>query len=195
MGATGLVQPVVSHGEAVRGVPPVYDQRANFSDIGSCVDVFAPGVEILAAIPVYGSPNLTSILSGTSMATPIVAGIALQVLGLHPDLSPDDVRRAIICLSLDGVIRDVDSFTHNRLVQGGRRLLARTAHAIIRSQKAPEGVVWDATECHRESANAAILQAEAQEQAEQQQAATAQQQQQPQQSGARKHREPEVLLA
>lgn len=166
VGASGLVQPVLSAGMPINGTPPIYDLRANFSDTGSCVDVFAPGVEILAAIPVHGSPNFTSILSGTSMAAPIVSGVVLQILSLYPTFTPDDVTRAVMCMSLEGGLRDVDAYTHNRLVQGGRRLLTPTARRLIEAQRAPEGVIWDATQCHRPSRVEADVAAEQKEEAE-----------------------------
>ena len=48
------------------------DDRASFSNYGSCVDIFAPGVNVLSTF--IGSPTATETWSGTSMATPHVAG-------------------------------------------------------------------------------------------------------------------------
>ena len=59
---------------------------------GSRIDVYAPGVDILSDAPT----NITITLSGTSMATPIVSGIAALIWGVNPDLSASQVREIII---------------------------------------------------------------------------------------------------
>jgi len=64
---------------------------ADFSNYGSAVDIAAPGVEILSTVP--GGEYAK--LSGTSMATPHVAGAAAAYLAKHPGASVDAVRSAI----------------------------------------------------------------------------------------------------
>lgn len=54
------------------------DQRSSFSNYGKCVDIFGPGSDILSAY--IGGKSKTKVLSGTSMATPYIAGLALQAL-------------------------------------------------------------------------------------------------------------------
>jgi hypothetical protein len=56
------------------------DSRAVFSNYGKCADQYAPGVDILPTIPGDG----TAIYSGTSMATPIVAGALNIIIHRHP---------------------------------------------------------------------------------------------------------------
>jgi len=68
------------------------DARASFSNRGTCVDLFAPGVDITSA----WLNNGTSTISGTSMASPHVAGVAAQYLGAHPSASPAAVGDAIL---------------------------------------------------------------------------------------------------
>jgi subtilisin family serine protease len=70
------------------------DARASFSNFGSCVDIWAPGVGILSAY--YPSNTATATLSGTSMASPHVAGAAARVLQNNPAWSPAQVRNHLV---------------------------------------------------------------------------------------------------
>jgi subtilisin family serine protease len=70
------------------------DRRASFSNYGKCVDLFAPGVQITSAS--YASDTGTAVMSGTSMASPHVAGAAALVLGAHPAWTPKQVRDALV---------------------------------------------------------------------------------------------------
>ncbi|MBA3357650.1 MAG: S8 family serine peptidase [Pyrinomonadaceae bacterium] len=69
------------------------DQEASFSNYGSCVDLLAPGVGITSAW--YNSNTATNTISGTSMATPHVAGGAALFLEGNPGASPSAVETAI----------------------------------------------------------------------------------------------------
>jgi subtilisin family serine protease len=69
------------------------DLAAPFSNYGKNeVDVFAPGVDILSTVP----GNEYERDSGTSMAAPVVSGLAALIMGYYPSLSAADVRRIII---------------------------------------------------------------------------------------------------
>ena len=69
------------------------DTAAYFSDFGSCSDIYAPGFGILSAW--ITSDSATNTISGTSMASPHVAGAAARVLGVHAAYSPAQVWSAI----------------------------------------------------------------------------------------------------
>ncbi|AEB12761.1 S8 family peptidase [Marinithermus hydrothermalis] len=70
------------------------DTRASFSNYGSCVDLFAPGVNITSAW--HTSDTATNTISGTSMATPHVAGVAALYLEQNPTATPAQVKDAIL---------------------------------------------------------------------------------------------------
>lgn len=74
-----LYSPASAKGNVITvGSSTKTDYRSSFSNYGECVDIFGPGSFIIAAY--IGSPTETRTLSGTSMATPYIAGIALQLL-------------------------------------------------------------------------------------------------------------------
>ncbi|KAI5986938.1 peptidase S8/S53 domain-containing protein [Pisolithus albus] len=64
------------------GASTLGDERAYFSNYGECVDVFAPGLNILSTYK--GSPHAIATLSGTSMASPHTAGLLAYLLSIYP---------------------------------------------------------------------------------------------------------------
>ncbi|HSY61329.1 MAG TPA: S8 family serine peptidase, partial [Cytophaga sp.] len=69
------------------------DVRASFSNYGSTVDVSAPGVDIYSTLA--GSDNSYGMLSGTSMACPLVSGLCALMLSYNPLLTPDELERCL----------------------------------------------------------------------------------------------------
>lgn len=115
---------------------------------------YAPGVEILAAVPSADSHHYTAIMSGTSMATPLVAGVALQVWGLHPTFSPDDVVRSILCLCVQGKVTGLTSHDRDYFLQGGAQIAEPANADLIAAQAASDEssatrAPRDATQCYR----------------------------------------------
>jgi subtilisin family serine protease len=80
------------------------DRRAYFSNYGSCVDLFAPGVDVPSA---YNTKDTAAVsLSGTSMASPHVAGAAALFLQANKSASPQAVATALTSNATRGVILD-----------------------------------------------------------------------------------------
>jgi serine protease len=93
------------------------DRHASFSDYGSCVDLYAPGVAITSAY--YTSDTSTGMMSGTSMASPHAAGAAALYLSLNPAATPSDVAMALIQSATTGALTAVPSGTPNLLLYTG----------------------------------------------------------------------------
>jgi subtilisin family serine protease len=90
------------------------DARASFSNYGSCLDIFAPGVSIPSAW--YTSNTATNTISGTSMASPHVAGAAALVLSTNPSWSPSQVTNFLVSNATTGVVTSPGSGSPNRLL-------------------------------------------------------------------------------
>jgi subtilisin family serine protease len=89
------------------------DARASFSNFGSCVDIFAPGDSIVSDWRT--SDTATSPLSGTSMASPHVTGVAAAYLQRNPLASPSQVASALVAAATPNVVSGV-SGSPNRLL-------------------------------------------------------------------------------
>jgi cerevisin len=69
------------------GASTLGDERAYFSNYGPCVDVFAPGLNILSTW--IGSEHAVNTISGTSMASPHTAGLLAYLLSIYPSTTFD----------------------------------------------------------------------------------------------------------
>ena len=93
------------------------DKRASFSNFGTCVDIFAPGVNITAGW--IGSNTATQTISGTSMSSPHVAGVALLYLEANPNATPAQVASAITSNATTGKIGSPGTGSPNKLLYMG----------------------------------------------------------------------------
>lgn len=91
------------------------DRRAGFSNWGSRLDLFAPGVDITSAG--YASDKGKATFSGTSMASPHVAGAAALYLADHASATPAEVSRALTGRAATGRITDPLPGSPNKLLQ------------------------------------------------------------------------------
>jgi subtilisin family serine protease len=89
------------------------DARASFSNVGSCVDWFAPGVNITSAW--FTSNTATNTISGTSMATPHTAGVAALYLQGNPTASPSTVRDALYAATTKGIVTSSNTANNHLL--------------------------------------------------------------------------------
>ena len=90
------------------------DARSSFSNYGSCVDVFAPGSSITSAW--YTSTTASNTISGTSMASPHVAGVTALGLEIAPNASVAQISAWITSTATPGVVGDAGSGSPNLLV-------------------------------------------------------------------------------
>ena len=102
------------NGTLTIGNSTISDAKASSSAWGSCVDLFAPGTNITSSW--YTSSTAYNTISGTSMASPHVAGAVALYLGANPSASPSQVASAIINNSKSSTLTGIPSGTPNRLL-------------------------------------------------------------------------------
>jgi Subtilase family/Bacterial Ig domain/Peptidase inhibitor I9 len=90
------------------------DARSSFSNFGTCLDVFAPGSGITSAWNT--SDTATNTISGTSMATPHVAGAAALYLQTTPTAAPAQVAQALLAQATASVVGGAGAGSPNRLL-------------------------------------------------------------------------------
>jgi len=90
------------------------DARSSFSNLGNCLDIFAPGSSITSDW--IGNPTATNTISGTSMASPHVAGVAALYAALNPNASPATVKNWIVSQSTANVVSNPGTGSPNRFL-------------------------------------------------------------------------------
>ncbi|ERS99506.1 subtilisin-like proteinase Spm1 [Sporothrix schenckii ATCC 58251] len=108
------------------GASAIDDSRAYFSNFGKCTDVFAPGLNIQSTW--IGSKTAINTISGTSMASPHVAGLLAYYLSLQPDtdseysvapITPAKLKSNLLAVSTVGTLTDIPADTPNLLIWNG----------------------------------------------------------------------------
>jgi hypothetical protein len=96
------------------GATDQWDSRTWFSNWGSVLDLFAPGLDIRSAW--IGSPTASNVLPGTSMASPHAGGVAALYLQAVPWASPAQVSAALNANATAGVVFNPGPGSPNRLL-------------------------------------------------------------------------------
>ncbi|KAF2274056.1 vacuolar serine protease [Westerdykella ornata] len=118
--------PAAAENAVTVGASTLLDERAYFSNYGKCNDIFAPGLNILSTW--IGSEHATNTISGTSMASPHIAGLLAYFLSLQPakdsayavaDITPKKLKANLISIGTVGALSDVPSNTKNILAWNG----------------------------------------------------------------------------
>jgi subtilisin family serine protease len=90
------------------------DARASYSNFGTCLDIFAPGSGITSAW--YTNDTATNTISGTSMASPHVAGGAALILSANPGFTAQQVRDKLVADSTPGKVTSPGTGSPNQLL-------------------------------------------------------------------------------
>lgn len=96
------------------GASTSLDVQASFSNFGSCVDLYAPGYIVYSAFST--TDDTYGAASGTSMASPHVAGAAALYLQAHPTASPSEVTAALLSGATANVLSGLGAGSPNRLL-------------------------------------------------------------------------------
>ena len=117
--------PAASEKAVTVGASSLADARAYFSNHGKCVDIFAPGLNILSTW--IGSKYATNTISGTSMASPHICGLLSYFLSLAPSsdsdftvpMSPAKLKKRMISIATPDMLTDIPANTVNLLAWNG----------------------------------------------------------------------------
>ena len=108
------------------GASTIGDERAYFSNYGACNDIFAPGLNIMSTW--IGSKYAVNTISGTSMASPHIAGLLAYMLSLQPasgsafavaEITPKQLKEDLIAVATQDALADVPGDTTNILAWNG----------------------------------------------------------------------------
>jgi subtilisin family serine protease len=103
IGADACMFPIANVAEAITvAASDAADKRTMWTNYGACIDIFAPGDDITSSYNT--SSTATSVLGGTSMASPHVAGAAALLLQQRPGATPQQVRDLLVTNATQNVV-------------------------------------------------------------------------------------------
>lgn len=112
--------PAAAENAVTVGASALSDERAYFSNFGKCNDIFAPGLNIQSTW--IGSETAVNTISGTSMASPHIAGLLAYMLSLQPakdsayavaDITPKKLKAELLLVATKGALSNVGAGTAN----------------------------------------------------------------------------------
>ncbi len=92
LGVNHLTFPAILPGVISVGATDRNDLRASFSNYGSGITTWAPGLDIPSTLP----NSSFGLMSGTSMAAPVVTGVAALVMSINPNLTPAEFQQIVV---------------------------------------------------------------------------------------------------
>lgn len=145
------IAPAHVEGALTVGAVAINDAFTTYSGFGPCVDILAPGGTSSTGIESawIGSTSAYDIDAGTSMASPLVAGYAAQLLQQQPGLCPTQISDAVVSRATTGVVTALDATTANRLLFIDTTPVAAArpgmpSHVITSTGNGTLAVSWDA---------------------------------------------------
>jgi subtilisin family serine protease len=114
------------------GATDVYNRRADFSNYGQCLDIYAPGVAIMSSS--HELDNGQTVKDGTSMACPHVAGAAALLLSRNKALNAYQVKQQLLSSAQSNVISNLTMYDPNKLLWVGgsaREDVPAVTHPVV----------------------------------------------------------------
>lgn len=105
--------PPMAERALVLGATDKSDHRSGFSNFGTCLDLFAPGSGVTSAAP----SGRSAVMSGTSMAAPLTAGVAALLRAASPLATPDEIVATLKKAAVADILLDTGTGSPNLLLQ------------------------------------------------------------------------------
>lgn len=145
------IAPAHVDGALTVGAVAINDAFTTYSGFGPCVDILAPGGTSATGLESawIGGPSAYDTDAGTSMASPLVAGYAAQLLQQQPGLCTDQIANTIVSRATTGVVTALDALTANRLLFLDTTPVApgvpgMPSNVVTSTTSGSLGVSWDA---------------------------------------------------